>query len=605
MRKTILLIFIIFSTAITVDAQKKGEGHVSRYMSPGDPNLNPNWDWTVNGSGHTIYYSTSGQTPTPLYNVQLPFFTQGHTLNTYEKDMHQQDGWVLAFRDVGTASSAPAIPFFVLYNKYRGVFRVMCYNSPNINTNFFRMELSFWDPNKSGALFTFNEEIKVFNNDYDKFNIESAMGTAATYRGWLYTDFTMFGFDPNLHADSRLRLKFYEIDESQISLNSTTFTLSEVVDEATPTANRLTGSDIIGAVNKGHKYYKSVSKAKKSIKDKVDKTSGNPWWKSPANDLITGAIGTVAPYMGALMGFVTSFIGGKDKQSAREPMKFEGALELQGTMNSVTKSFDIDFALSPGSQMADTYRPLHTIEWGVFNLDNKPVVDAHTEIDEYYNDYWQECEYSEVTDFVLDKSTFNYSFNTQAGMTLSSIKIAYTYSNKQPTSYYNLITQSVATYSYDAPGYRTPDPTGIAVELTLSINSPTLYSDDEIVVYKVYPFTRNSSYEYIGSCDPYNYRMAIPKEDIPVWQVIVAPNPIGATGTKLSFRVQEGGHYMLKIMDTNGREIITLLDEHRNPGTYTIDWSGADASNKQVSSGLYHYLLVCPDKTISGKLVKK
>ncbi|MFA0963551.1 FlgD immunoglobulin-like domain containing protein [Roseivirga sp. BDSF3-8] len=604
MRKTLLLLIGLICAVFTVHAQKKADAHVSRYMSPGDPNLNPNWNWTVNGSGHTMYYSTSGQTPTALTNVQLPFYTQGHTLNTYEKDMYPEDGWVLAYRDFGTPTSAPAIPFFVLYNKYRGIFRVMCYNAPNISANYFRMELSFWDPSKSGALFTFNDETKAFKNNYNASVIESAMGTVPVYRGWAYADFTMFGFDPGLHPDARLRMKFYQVDESQINLASTSFTLNEVVNEATPTASRITGGDIVDAVNKGHKYYKSVNKAKKALQDKIDKTSGTPWWKGPATDLITGAVGTIAPYIGGLMGLVTSFIGGKNEQKVREPMKFEGAIELQGTINSVTPSFDIDFALSPGTQMADAYRPLRTIKWGVFNLNNIPVVDEHTIYEEFYHSYWGECETEESTTHDLDKSTFNYSFNTQSGMTLTSVKVAYTYRRKAPTSYYNIATQDVSAFSYYYNGFSSPGPNGIAVELTLSINSPTRYSDDELVVYKVYPYSSNSTYQVIGDCNPYGYRLGTEQPVLAPGEFMVSPNPIKDKGAQLTFRIEKEGHYTLNILDVQGREIATLVDDNRKGGIHTVRWNGNDARGKMLRPGLYHYLLNGPDGSFSGKIVK-
>ncbi len=51
----------------------------SRYMPSTDPNLNPNWDWTVVTPGHTLYYEKDGRVLSTVR--QLP-------LNTLEKDMY-------------------------------------------------------------------------------------------------------------------------------------------------------------------------------------------------------------------------------------------------------------------------------------------------------------------------------------------------------------------------------------------------------------------------------------------------------------------------------------------------------------------------------------
>jgi photosystem II stability/assembly factor-like uncharacterized protein len=63
------------------------------------------------------------------------------------------------------------------------------------------------------------------------------------------------------------------------------------------------------------------------------------------------------------------------------------------------------------------------------------------------------------------------------------------------------------------------------------------------------------------------------------------PNPFNPT-TIIEFRTQNSELTILKVFDLLGREIATLVNEVKEPGTYTVQW---DASG--VSSGVYFYRL--------------
>ncbi len=467
---------------------------VARYQRVGDPNLDPAWDWTVSGAGHTMYYSVNGATPTRLDHVQVPFYTTGHPLATDEKDMYPEDGWMLAYRDFGTPTDAPAMPFFALYNRYRGTLRVMFYNAPTIAYTAYRVELSFRNTAAAGALLTFSDPQKTLTTDYDRSKTEAFMGRMAQLRGWAYADFTVFGYDPSLHVDAKLHLDLSGIDESKVVLNSTKFTLSEVLDNANPSSSRpVTVSSVLDAFNQGHKYYKDVASAKKSLQERIDKLgTENPWWRGPAQDLISGAIGSAAPYVGALVGFVTSFLGGRSKQASREPLSFQGSLQLQGTIALTRQILAADFALSTGAGAPDYYRPVQRIPWGVFNLTARPNVrviewENYCPDDGYGTVFW--CRWS--YDFVTTPITA-YVLNPDAGVSIQSIKTALTNYGAPPTAFGNPAVSSYAGDVQYEPEYYVRSmfgawPQAVAVELTLRTNQPTRYLDRDIVVYKVYP----------------------------------------------------------------------------------------------------------------------
>ena len=131
---------------------------------PNDPNLNPNWEWW-NYQPHTLYYSPTGTNNniSPI-STYLPYFSQGNILNTgTELDMSKADGWVLAFKDFGTPTRAIDFPFFALYNKYRGIFRVMLYNAPRVSGTYFKADLSFVNQSNTAGIFTFNTIVVRLN----------------------------------------------------------------------------------------------------------------------------------------------------------------------------------------------------------------------------------------------------------------------------------------------------------------------------------------------------------------------------------------------------------------------------------------------------------
>lgn len=67
------------------------------------------------------------------------------------------------------------------------------------------------------------------------------------------------------------------------------------------------------------------------------------------------------------------------------------------------------------------------------------------------------------------------------------------------------------------------------------------------------------------------------------------PNPFNPT-TTIKYDLPRASHVSLSVYDVLGREIVTLLNEEKSPGTYTIQW---DATG--VSSGVYFYRLRAGD----------
>ncbi|MBI5729940.1 MAG: T9SS type A sorting domain-containing protein [Ignavibacteriales bacterium] len=75
------------------------------------------------------------------------------------------------------------------------------------------------------------------------------------------------------------------------------------------------------------------------------------------------------------------------------------------------------------------------------------------------------------------------------------------------------------------------------------------------------------------------------------------PNPFNPT-TNIKFSIPEQGFVSLKIYNTLGQEVATLLNEYKSAGTYQVDFNAA-----KLSSGMYVYTLSSGNYRISKKML--
>jgi len=75
------------------------------------------------------------------------------------------------------------------------------------------------------------------------------------------------------------------------------------------------------------------------------------------------------------------------------------------------------------------------------------------------------------------------------------------------------------------------------------------------------------------------------------------PNPFNPA-TKIDFALPYDGNVMMKIYDLSGREILTVMNEFKTAGYYTIDFNASD-----LASGIYYYKLTAGNNTAVNKMV--
>ncbi len=80
------------------------------------------------------------------------------------------------------------------------------------------------------------------------------------------------------------------------------------------------------------------------------------------------------------------------------------------------------------------------------------------------------------------------------------------------------------------------------------------------------------------------------------------PNPFNPA-TTIKFDLKENAKVTLKIFNTLGQEVRTLVNSTKNAGQHHITWDGKDNAGKQVSSGLYIYRLQAGSFVKSHKMM--
>lgn len=80
------------------------------------------------------------------------------------------------------------------------------------------------------------------------------------------------------------------------------------------------------------------------------------------------------------------------------------------------------------------------------------------------------------------------------------------------------------------------------------------------------------------------------------------PNPFNPT-TNIQYTLTAPGRAVIKIYNAQGQEVRTLVDETKQPGDYTVSWSGDDQNGQPVASGAYFYQLQVGDYTSARKAI--
>lgn len=80
------------------------------------------------------------------------------------------------------------------------------------------------------------------------------------------------------------------------------------------------------------------------------------------------------------------------------------------------------------------------------------------------------------------------------------------------------------------------------------------------------------------------------------------PNPFNPE-TMINFEIPKSCHIVIKIFNTVGQEVKTLVTEKRSAGYHQVSWDGKDNSGKKAGTGIYIYQLQAEDFVAARKMV--
>ncbi|HEX37581.1 MAG TPA: hypothetical protein ENG70_01785 [Candidatus Cloacimonetes bacterium] len=84
------------------------------------------------------------------------------------------------------------------------------------------------------------------------------------------------------------------------------------------------------------------------------------------------------------------------------------------------------------------------------------------------------------------------------------------------------------------------------------------------------------------------------------------PNPFHvidgeSVSTQISYHVAKPANITIEIFNIKGEKVKILINEHVDPGIYTVAWNGLDSNKKAMSSGIYFYRMLIDGKPYESK----
>jgi flagellar hook assembly protein FlgD len=77
------------------------------------------------------------------------------------------------------------------------------------------------------------------------------------------------------------------------------------------------------------------------------------------------------------------------------------------------------------------------------------------------------------------------------------------------------------------------------------------------------------------------------------------PNPFNSQ-TNINFQINNLSLVTIDIYNILGQKVITLLNENKSPGSYTLKWDGESTAGVKVPSGVY-FIRMKADNYVSVK----
>lgn len=342
--------------------------------------------------------------PTPRsQRIPSPWIGQGSLASTYDleivNDRKKSDGWVLVYNSFTNKTEAPLInPYFVLYNKYRGLLRVYVYTTTQfLATSTYIQDCISISSNNSTSMLNFVGNYLVdatkTKNTYRQIQPASIDGSAplATNK-WYMLQYEM-AYDKNISSldydkiQLVWNLNYCNVDAIMLGGNIHG-TIDGVIGES-QNSNKSWLSSLSSA--SGHLGKGVLGGVTQRIlnKYKTDNNGGNTLGISNAlfssiyKGVLNVATSGTSGFLNELGNIVSAIFGGTKSTSIPVNLNLECDVELSGTQKSSGSfpAMPISFWM-PGTSIASNasgYIPLYNKSLGIINFDGKPKLETKSE----------------------------------------------------------------------------------------------------------------------------------------------------------------------------------------------------------------------------------
>ena len=412
----------------------------TRPLPPGDPNLNPSWDWTQ--QSWTVYFNNANGTVGQVTTLN-PFIDGSQkiygTTDVQNADMYPAGGWMLVSRDFGTPTAANAYPFIILYNKYRGALRVCILRTYDVLSAYQQITLTYAANSSYPDLFKYVPEVDIYgvrgNVDTKNPNFTQTAVTFAGVQEWMIADFDVRGYSSTIDDNLAFNISMSEIAQSDIALSGNIQLNGTVqLQAAEPKSGVALVIDIFSTMLGGLEGITGTS---------------------------TSSTGGLSPnVLNSLKKFLSYF-----SAPAKGPVYhvgLNGTISQKGTvtLKSPKTSFSV-YLKSPGGTLG--YKAVQSIPWGVLNTGTWPIIyDYFSDVTTWVPDPNGGPDYSEVTIGYNRDVTFSPNFITQAlkinpaiANDVAGIEVAYITNGDGPNDY--AITNFVPLSQFEAEANNRPN----------------------------------------------------------------------------------------------------------------------------------------------------
>lgn len=439
--KLVALFFLFYLNTYSQTQQQMQTYYSSLYTQ------NTNWDWT-NPLDYPTYFYINGLQPIICV---FPFSDANLGVVTAYQDYKPEDGWVLIFRDFGSVTMPVKMPYFVLYNKYNGTFRIFTFIVTLENYTRISVQTTYEINGNANLAYTTSPAYALSSkSNYEtNSNIGFVQGSNAQ---WIYNDIAL-AYDPNTPTYEHLSFIFdiKGIGINNISLDGTIL-LEQKVQANLGQNNKNILAVIEGAGKALGEKYDSFTNAKNKAKGAVTDASvffdslghkGHPNNQNQTlvniGSKLSGLAGLInnLPFgpIGAVYGLFNFFSGGGSVANEPTPLVFEGKISLTGSMTTEEVIGKLKVRI-PGSiaPVADYWKPVYNKPLGVFNVQNMPKL-KRTKYNQYHTKTYNNGTSSEIgTEWYSYKLTNDPQviLNPEANLSLQDSKVELIFTFRYP-----------------------------------------------------------------------------------------------------------------------------------------------------------------------------